>query len=157
MNILSQALVINDILMRSWRCVVGGSWPRMLLVPSDGDEDADVIVVVVVVVGAAVIIVVEFFKFAICSERAFSCCLNSLSRLLRVPTLAAASANVMIPNTAMIPSIMNWSMFGEAAMVVNRYFYSSTVFLRDTYSLLEVNVSNRYINLYSRDTDDGIK
>ena len=84
-----------------------------------------VVIIVVVVVVGVVIVVVEVLKVAICSARAFSCCLNSLSRLLRVPTLAAASANVMIPNTAMIPSKMNWIMFGEAAMIVHRYFYSS--------------------------------
>ncbi len=60
-------------------------------------------------------------RVAIRSRRTLICWSRLLYRLLRVPRVAAARANVIIPNRPIIPNVINTGILADPAPAINTY------------------------------------
>jgi hypothetical protein len=60
-------------------------------------------------------------RVAIRSRRTLICWLRLSYRLLRVPSVAAARANVIIPNRPIIPNAINTRIFADPSPAINTY------------------------------------
>jgi hypothetical protein len=60
-------------------------------------------------------------RIAIRSRRTLICWLRLSYRLLRVPRVAAARANVIIPNRPIIPNVINTGILADPAPAINTY------------------------------------
>jgi hypothetical protein len=119
-----------------------------------------VAVVVVVFTGATVVVVVVgnlLSRLAILVWRAFICWLRSSYRSLRVPRVAAARANVIIPNRPIIPNAMNTRILADPSIAINTYLIEKNKFkvLSNSYVsakgiLYKMNTNKIYTALYNR-------
>jgi hypothetical protein len=86
------------------------------------------VIVVVVVVAAGIIVVVVFATGIVVVVgnlllRSAICCCRASYRLLRVPRVAAARANVIIPNKPTIPNAINIGVVTDPPKAINTFFY----------------------------------
>jgi hypothetical protein len=75
---------------------------------------ANVVVVVAVTIVVVVVVVVGNLLL-----RSAICCCRASYRLLRVPRVAAARANVIIPNKPTIPTAINIRIFIDRSVAIN--------------------------------------